>query len=417
MTMNICAVATQMRLLVPATLLLALSACAGNGQFGSTPAQPIASDSGVGVPGYVQNLPKSRTGNMSEYTVFGKRYSVMDSAANFTEQGVASWYGKKFHGRKTSSGEVYDMYALTAAHKHLPLPTFVRVTNLDNNHSVVVKVNDRGPFVGDRIIDMSYTAAQMLGMVENGVANVRVDALSTHLVDENPDTSNVSVAQSFSRNARDSATAAPEVVEAEVAAVPLQQPLLANKSTDTFAEQQVEQLATPVESANALARLKPVDDLGSASTNELSQDNLAAAPANVLENAPILVDGSEDGFVESPALGAASLDDTSLPVLKEPAEVAALMSEQPSSGLRSTTATDGNVYIQLGAFSQQTNAYAMVDDVDEKTGLPAFVERDSGQRLFRVKMGPFQEGGVLENTLDALASIGIESYTKLATKY
>ena len=138
----------------------------------------------------VQNLPKSRYGNMDSYKVFGKQYTVLESAENFTEQGVASWYGSKFHGRKTSSGEVYDMHALTAAHKHLPLPTFVRVTNHDNGNSVVVKVNDRGPFVGDRIIDMSYAAAKRLDMTQAGTANVSVVALSTHHVASNPAPSN-----------------------------------------------------------------------------------------------------------------------------------------------------------------------------------------------------------------------------------
>ena len=130
----------------------------------------------------VRNLPKSRIGNRSEYTVFGQRYAVLDSAEGFSESGVASWYGSKFHGRDTSSGEVYDMHAMTAAHKHLPLPTFVRVTRTDNGKSVVVKVNDRGPFVDDRIIDLSYGAAVRLGMLESGTAPVEIAALSTHHV-------------------------------------------------------------------------------------------------------------------------------------------------------------------------------------------------------------------------------------------
>jgi len=126
----------------------------------------------------VQNLPKSRSGNRPEYEVFGQRYRVMDSARGFAEEGVASWYGSKFHGRATASGEIYDMHRLTAAHKHLPLPTFVRVTRLDNGQSIIVKVNDRGPFVGDRIIDLSYAAAVQLDMLHNGKAQVHIEALS-----------------------------------------------------------------------------------------------------------------------------------------------------------------------------------------------------------------------------------------------
>jgi len=129
----------------------------------------------------VQNLPKSRRGNPSEYSVGGERYAVLDSAEGFVEQGKASWYGRKFHGRETSSGEVYDMYQMTAAHKHLPIPTFARVTRSDTGDSIVVKVNDRGPFVPGRVIDLSYQAAATLGILESGTAPVIVEALSTHL--------------------------------------------------------------------------------------------------------------------------------------------------------------------------------------------------------------------------------------------
>jgi len=124
------------------------------------------------------NLPKSKTGNPSSYVVFGRRYYVMDNSQGFVERGLASWYGKKFHGRKTSSGETYNMHAMTAAHKTLPLPTYVRVKNLRNGRSVVVKVNDRGPFVGDRIIDLSYAAAQKLDVVGPGTARVEISVLS-----------------------------------------------------------------------------------------------------------------------------------------------------------------------------------------------------------------------------------------------
>lgn len=122
--------------------------------------------------------PKSRYGNPASYEVFGKRYHVLDSAKGYKERGHASWYGTKFHGRRTSSGEPYDMFALTAAHKTLPLPSYVRVTNLDNGRSLVVKVNDRGPFHPGRIIDLSYTAAVRLGVYQAGFAPVEVVALS-----------------------------------------------------------------------------------------------------------------------------------------------------------------------------------------------------------------------------------------------
>jgi rare lipoprotein A len=124
----------------------------------------------------VKDEPLSRYGNRT-YSVLGKTYRVRDSAHGYVEEGRASYYGNKFHGRRTSNQEVYDMYAFTAAHKTLPLPSYVRVTNLDNGKSVVVRVNDRGPFHAGRVIDLSYAAAVKLGFVKQGTARVEVRAL------------------------------------------------------------------------------------------------------------------------------------------------------------------------------------------------------------------------------------------------
>lgn len=118
--------------------------------------------------------PKSRSGNPPFYDQFGQRYYVLPAANNYKERGVASWYGKKFHGRKTSNGEIFDMYAMTAAHKTLPLPTYVEVTNLKNGKKAVVRVNDRGPFVDNRLIDLSYAAATKLDIIQDGTGLVEV---------------------------------------------------------------------------------------------------------------------------------------------------------------------------------------------------------------------------------------------------
>jgi rare lipoprotein A len=138
----------------------------------STPSSPDS------VPDAVPRVePRSRYGNPPFYDVFGKRYYVLSSSVGYWERGVASWYGPGFHKERTSTGEPYDMYGMTAAHKTLPLPAYVRVTNLENGRSVVVRVNDRGPFVGNRIIDLSYTAAAKLDMLRNGTAMVDVRAI------------------------------------------------------------------------------------------------------------------------------------------------------------------------------------------------------------------------------------------------
>jgi rare lipoprotein A len=121
--------------------------------------------------------PRSAHGNPPFYDTMGKRYYVLGSADGYVERGVASWYGPTFHGVNTSSGERYDMYGMTAAHKTLPLPTYVRVTNLRNGRSVTVRVNDRGPFVANRLIDLSYTAAAKLDMLREGTTLVEVRAL------------------------------------------------------------------------------------------------------------------------------------------------------------------------------------------------------------------------------------------------
>ncbi len=121
--------------------------------------------------------PLSKYGNPDTYTVLGKSYKTLKYNKGFVERGIASWYGTKFHGRRTSSGETYNMYAMTAAHKTLPLPTYVEVTSLDNGRQIIVKVNDRGPFHEGRIIDLSYAAAIKLGTDKTGTGRVEIRAI------------------------------------------------------------------------------------------------------------------------------------------------------------------------------------------------------------------------------------------------
>lgn len=120
---------------------------------------------------------RTQTGNKSPYTVDGWTYRVMETEAGYSEVGMVSWYGRKFHGHLTSNGEVYDMFQLSAAHRSLPLPSYLQVTNLENGRSVIVRVNDRGPFHSERIADLSYAAASILGFAEAGTARVRVEAV------------------------------------------------------------------------------------------------------------------------------------------------------------------------------------------------------------------------------------------------
>jgi rare lipoprotein A len=163
-------------------LMLLLSACGslpeGGSPFGrgdSAPSNPIDVSQ---VPDAVPRLEeRSKYGNPPSYTVNRQRYYVLDDHRGYVERGIASWYGTKFHGRPTSSGEPYDMYAMTAAHRSLPLPTYAAVTNLSNGKSVIVKINDRGPFMENRIIDLSYAAAEKLGITPTGTGLVEIRAI------------------------------------------------------------------------------------------------------------------------------------------------------------------------------------------------------------------------------------------------
>ena len=165
------------RALAGVIVLIMLSSCGGRDIKNSAPGGSVSIPD---LPGDAIPRPEahSRYGNGPVYEVFGTRYTVMPSGAGYSERGVASWYGQKFHGRLTSNRETYNMYAMTAAHKTLPLPTYVRVRNLRNNTTIIVRVNDRGPFVNNRIIDLSYAAAQKLDMVGDGTSLVEITAIT-----------------------------------------------------------------------------------------------------------------------------------------------------------------------------------------------------------------------------------------------
>lgn len=158
-----------------AALAISLCACSSTLRDGA----PSRSINASKIPDAIPTpLPKSKYGNPKSYTISGKTYHVLPTSRNYQETGIASWYGTKFHGRLTSTREKYDMYAMTAASPVLPIPSFARVTNLSNGKSVIVKVNDRGPFAKGRIMDLSYAAAKKLGYADKGTARVEVKAIN-----------------------------------------------------------------------------------------------------------------------------------------------------------------------------------------------------------------------------------------------
>ena len=167
--------------------VLALCACSVTAQRPApappapVPPAPTPARGMESIPDAVPRIePRSAHGNPPFYDVLGRRYYVLASADGYLERGVASWYGPTFHGGNTSSGEPYDMYGMTAAHKTLPLPCYARVTNLRNGKSIVVRINDRGPFVANRLIDLSYTAAAKLDMIREGTTLVEVARAQPH---------------------------------------------------------------------------------------------------------------------------------------------------------------------------------------------------------------------------------------------
>ena len=157
-------------------LLLSLLGCSSTPERDGPP-RGKTPDPWAAVEPAPATLERSRYGNPQEYVVFGKRYRVLESASGFRQRGNASWYGQKFHGRRTSSGEPFDMYALTAAHRELPIPCIAQVTNLRNGRSIRVRINDRGPFHPDRVLDLSWAAAVRLDVIASGTAPVEIVVL------------------------------------------------------------------------------------------------------------------------------------------------------------------------------------------------------------------------------------------------
>lgn len=250
--------------------------------------------------------PFSKYGNPPSYEIEGKRYYVLSSATGYKETGTASWYGTKFHGRRTSSGEPYDMYAMTAAHKTLPIPVFAEVTNLENGHKIIVRINDRGPFVDDRIIDLSYVAAKKLGITAKGTGRV-----SLRTIDPREPQTATSVA-----------------------------------------------LAAPVEQAPA----------------------------------------TTSGTTISPVATATAATVTSIPLTE-------------ASVTEATSSNPGQLYLQVGAFSDRNNASQLASKLTASTGENVFIKDNVSAEytVYRVRIGPIDPGTDVEQLRLQLSKLGIVS--------
>jgi len=279
------------------------------------------------------------------YIALGKTYRPMTVVGNYKERGIASWYGKKFNGERTSSGEIYDMYAMTAAHPTLPLPSYARVTNLANHKSVIVRVNDRGPFMDDRIIDLSYTAAYKLGIIGDGSAEVEVESINPNVMVKT-------------------------ITASTVQSKPLENPAPAAAAVPAAG------IATAEAAAVKPAPVTPV----AAAAPPLSAPTVAAPAATAVVAAP-----------PAPPANA----------VVAPVAVSAAPAKPDSSNTAGTApvvnaslgSSDTAVYLQLGAFSSQAGAEAYLDKMRRKLG-------DTGKKqlklttnnkdgLVRVHIGPY----------------------------
>lgn len=171
-----------MKRLFALLLVIILAGCSSpSGRYSIS--DDVAPDSPISLDHIEDAHPKYEPyslGGNRDYTLRGNRYKIIKDPKDFKQNGEASWYGSKFHGHLTSNGEIYDMYSMSAAHKTLPIPSYVKVINKDNNKSTIVRINDRGPFHPGRIIDLSYAAAYKLGVVKTGTANVEIEYINTH---------------------------------------------------------------------------------------------------------------------------------------------------------------------------------------------------------------------------------------------
>ncbi len=287
-------------------------------------------------------VPKSEPLNRyanRPYVALGKTYVPLTMTGTFKQRGIASWYGKKFNGERTSSGEVYDMYGMTAAHPTLPIPSYARVTNIANQKTVVVRINDRGPFLEDRIIDLSYTAAYKLGIIGNGSAEVEVESI--------PPNSIINVIPASTVRIKPLPTAAPPAVVAAPPAV----------------------VASAADAASAVAAA-PV----AAS---------AASAASAVAAAPVIANPATPAVADPPVAAAPGADNHSGVYLQLGAfktqEAAAAYLEKMRSELGDTgkqlrlTSKDGLVRVHIGPYASQSEARSSAESMQNKLGFKPMV--------------------------------------------
>jgi rare lipoprotein A len=322
------------------------------------------------IPEPIPQLEPLRRANMRPYVVLGQSFTPMTELQPYRAQGVATWYGRRYHGRQTSSGEPYDMYAISAAHPTLPIPSYARVTNLANGRSVVVRINDRGPFLENRLIDLSYTAAHRIGVLAGGSAMVEVEAL---IPDGSAPTTGLAVALRLGTTASASTAVAARASPQPSPAAPV--PVTRPPAPVAYRPEPVPQRApapagASAEAARALAHAAVYTDDPILAIAAAAREPLAAP-------VPLAADRGE--LQPAPAAMASAM-----------ASAAPRFEESRTTGAADVSVIEGMVYLQLGAFGSRENAESYLARTREQLeslaqGLQV-VPRDG---LFRVHAGPY----------------------------
>jgi len=326
----------------------------------------------------VRSEAPSRYGNRS-YSVLGKRYQVLESAEGYDEVGMASFYGNKFHGRRTSNLEVYDMYAMTAAHKTLPLPSYARVTNLDNGRSVVVRVNDRGPFHAGRIIDLSYAAAVKLGYRDRGTARVEVQGLAGPADDASEHDGVLASA---------TPAAAPDALPPGVRIATGKPTLAPQPDVDTAMDKLVG--ALPIASARAAEHVAPAVAAADPANRDLRFD--------MRQDGRTMTADEFDAWMQSRrvrvATGQAGKPDPAPAMVAPDASKPAAASPPPpiaaATMVAASTPPAGEVTLQVASFGDQQNAQRALAML-QGASIPGAQLQDAdvgGRKVWRLRIGP-----------------------------
>lgn len=366
--------------LILSVILLLVGGCAGQGSRDSDRASDYQRlDSGE-IPDAVPRVePRSKYGNMASYKVGGRVYYTKQDARGHVERGLASWYGTKFHGRRTSSGEPYNMYTMTAAHKTLPLPCYAQITNLDNGRSAVVRINDRGPFHSNRIIDLSYAAANKIGVFPKGTANVELRGIDPAQPDLDPGVAPTGPG----RGPR-----------------PGNSPFLADSFTST------EQPYQP--NNDAIAQSLVIASRGAARRTRITtrpmedddRERVMAAAFTAVEAEPMPIPRS------TPMPAPTRADEVTSPTVA---------TRVPGSGDEPATATEQGLYLQIGAFGDPRNAERLRERLSPE--LPAQVRVQQAAAgaasLYKVRIGPLGSEGEARQLSAKISTLGVNEQPRL----